>query len=423
MNPLWEKNISSEGNIIYLRCQKCPQKTRIYQPLKSVLFVCPGCGKIYSREKELYNKLPEGDKRQNSQVLPLYISGQINNIKYTVIGFASKRERANITANWEEYVLVDEAGNNAFLNQSNGHWIFLTERAAPKDYNPKTPGILDNEGNRYDHYCSYYHVTKVVKGEFPYDAIDVKKTYTREYISPPRIITAEEKGAERTFFDGHYLKPAQIKKSFAAAELSLPPREGVGACQPFYFGIIPIQFYKLSLLFLIFTLPFYLFLKEEPGKDPLATIHLEAIDSLRTPRTVSPTFSINDRPALLRFESSSSTIDNDWVEADITLVNESTGTERYFSNGLEYYHGYDDEGSWSEGNFNNTKYLGSVEPGRYHIEAGLITVPGTRFMNYHLSVYQDTTTDWNYWISIIFLAACCAIVSFGHSAFEKQRYE
>jgi hypothetical protein len=421
MNSLWEENIFTKTGSTFMRCKNCEAETRIYRPQSTVLFSCPKCHKIYSKENEEYNKLSVKKRQGFSPVLPLNCKGEMNGIIYTVVGFALKHEKNNAYAKWEEYVLLDEQGHYAFLNQNGGHWLLLKERQKPGEFEPKSNFFINDDLMVYDYYTSYYYLTDDLAGEFPYDAIDVKKTYIREYISPPYIFTSEQKGNTHIYFQGSYLRPGEVKKIFSDTDPTLPSREGIGSCQPFYFGINPRRFTILSLFLFLISLPLYIFMRDEVSNQALASLKTSSLDS-SVQHVVSPSFEIRDRPAILRFDSYCS-LDNNWAEADLALVNETTGKERSFSTGLEYYHGMDDEGAWHEGSESQTDYLGQVEPGRYHVEAVFSGSRGANYSNMQVLVYKDSSTPWNYWLCIGLLAAICCLVQFASHHFEKKRDE
>lgn len=423
MSAYWTENSLTDPWGTFILCKKCDTKTRLYNPEKVEIVCCPKCKKVYSRNRQEYDKLGPKQPESKSVSIPLYSKGTIKGVEYIVVGCAGKHEKNNASAKWEEFVLVDEKGNYAFLNESCGHWLFVKERDKPGQYNKDLDIFLNDDINTYSLYSSYYQITRYAVGEFPYDVIDVKSTYTREFISPPSIFTCERRGKDEKYFQGFYLKRRLVAKAFDGAIIAMPDKEGLGSCQPFYFGIKPKRFTTLSLLFCLLTLPFFLATLQEPSATPLASLRSPDYDSLWTKPVVSPAFELEDGNSLLRFDSYSS-VANDWMDADITLVNETTGKERSFTSGLEYYSGYDDEGEWHEGESSHQNYLGNVEPGKYHIEA---TFSGShsiyRTPEFRIAVYKDYSTIWNYWLLMFSLIGISMILLLIENWFEKKRME
>lgn len=60
-------------------------------------------------------------------------------------------------------------------------------------------------------------------------------------------------------------------------------------------------------------------------------------------------------------------LSNNWTEANMVLVNEKTNETWSITKNIEYYHGYDDGESWSEGSTSETVTLSHIAAGRYHI--------------------------------------------------------
>lgn len=403
------------------KCGKCGANNPVHRPFGLTVFACPSCKSITLTDNSTLNKTNINTKGKFSPLIPLQSKGLIKGVAYTVIGAAQKREKYNSRAVWEEYVLSDETGQCAFLSQSGGHWIFLKQREKPAEYNPNSDFFENDDGQNYTFYTSYYSLTKNFIGEFPYDVTEVDKTFTREYIMPPFMFSAEEHDSELTCFAGEYMTPRQVRRSFSNSELTLPTREGIGSCQPFYFGIQPQRFAWLSFLFFIITLPLFLAMSKKVSNLALASAKLATFDSLYQSHNVSPSFEIADGPALLRIDSYSP-VNNEWAEAEINIVNELTGKERSLGAGVEYYSGYDEDGGWSEGSVAGSVYVNAVEPGRYHIESKLST-SAVRPLYFEFNVYHDDPTGWNYCLVLLVLGGVCALILFAGYHFEKKRNE
>jgi hypothetical protein len=58
-------------------------------------------------------------------------------------------------------------------------------------------------------------------------------------------------------------------------------------------------------------------------------------------------------------------IDNNWAYTAADLVNVDTGEVTSFDANLEYYHGYEDGESWSEGHPQTTQFIGPRKSGTY----------------------------------------------------------
>src|SRR6266576_632867 len=63
----------------------------------------------------------------------------------------------------------------------------------------------------------------------------------------------------------------------------------------------------------------------------------------------------------------STDLDNHWIYLNYALINEDTGQAFDFGREVSYYHGYDSDGSWSEGGPNDKVAVPSVPAGRYYL--------------------------------------------------------
>ncbi|HKC68396.1 MAG TPA: hypothetical protein VKG26_09205, partial [Bacteroidia bacterium] len=304
------------------------------------------------------------------------------------------------------------------------HWIFLKECGRPINFSEKTVchEFENLDGLTYKIYSSYYQITETATGEFPYDVIDVKKRFSREYVCAPYIFTYEHFNNEKTYFQGQYVTPSELKKAFSDTDLTLPSREGIGSCQPFYLKINHNSFLKFSLWFFALTIiPFFLAFDSRVAV-PLSSNKIVLVDSVKTQQLVSNSFTLYEPgPSLLQINTHSS-IDNDWIEADVTLVNEKTGEEKTFVTGMEYYHGYEDGESWSEGGNEKTDYLNNIKPGKYHLEMRVFGSDKTTYRDIQIQLLKAYPSSWNYWLLIGVLAVITAIIVYLGNRFESARF-
>lgn len=61
-------------------------------------------------------------------------------------------------------------------------------------------------------------------------------------------------------------------------------------------------------------------------------------------------------------------VDNSWLRADVCLINVDTRRRRCLEQRVEYYHGVDGEGAWSEGSREHAGYFSSIAPGTYRLQ-------------------------------------------------------
>jgi hypothetical protein len=82
---------------------------------------------------------------------------------------------------------------------------------------------------------------------------------------------------------------------------------------------------------------------------------------------VTPSFKLDKRRSNLEFDIEAP-VDNSWFEFTATLVNANTGAEYSLEKGVEYYHGYSEGESWTEGSTRETAYLSEIPAGTYNLQ-------------------------------------------------------
>jgi hypothetical protein len=195
-------------------------------------------------------------------------------------------------------------------------------------------------------------------------------------------------------------------------------REGTGNCQPSFPGFSHTNFLKLTVL--LFLAAFLLYKGATYDREPLqlAATQVQLYDTLKVSKIVTPSFTLANK-TLLRCDGRAS-INNDWVEISVNLVNEKTGAEKSFVMGLEFYTGYDD-GYWSEGNQARTSYVNSLPAGTYHAEIEVAGSDKHDAKVVDVSLFEDYPTSWNFWLLMGIVGGISIIIYYIGNKFESQR--
>lgn len=145
-------------------------------------------------------------------------------------------------------------------------------------------------------------------------------------------------------------------------------------------------------------------------------------DSLMGTTIASEPFSLQGRTSNLSFDYYSD-VSNTWAEAEIMLVNDQTNETRGLSIGSEHYSGYDDEGSWSEGDPRDVRILSSVAPGTYHLNVKHTkSTGGSGGNNFSVEVKHDVPVDSNFFIIAFLIGLVPAFSWIRRRQFEKSRW-
>jgi antitoxin component YwqK of YwqJK toxin-antitoxin module len=247
-----------------------------------------------------------------------------------------------------------------WLTEFDGHWNYvITTKTKPTKLVSK----------KVTHLNKSYHLfhkgsAKViyVVGEFYWQVKRGETVQVEDYVSPPEILSSEKSDNEIVWSLGEYVSSSEVKSSFQITK-SMPLQIGVGPNQPSTVKNNSIGMYWVIFLSIIFF------------------IQLSAIDS--TNKTVysgqfiyscsdnvklrvTPQFKLDEKMANLEVTVSSA-VQNNWLEVQSDLINDGNGESEDFEQGIEYYSGFDSDGSWSEGSPNSSVILSSIPSGTYHL--------------------------------------------------------
>jgi hypothetical protein len=115
-------------------------------------------------------------------------------------------------------------------------------------------------------------------------------------------------------------------------------------------------------------------------------------------------------------------VDNNWIYLNYALINEDTGHAYDFGREVSYYHGYDSDGSWSEGSSKDTVTIPSVPPGRYYlrIEPESDYYRGTIY--YSITLKRDVPQASFFGLGVLALLVPAGLITWRSINFEHLRW-
>lgn len=383
-------------------CPHCHHPVTVYDPSGTEFVVCINCHSYcrFIATGHLQVQQPVSPIKF-TPVLALGAEGVLKDIPYKVIGYMEKKETGTeYEYEWREYMLYSYQKGYAFLAEYDGHWSLIAGKQHYPEVDTATEDgyVANMDGVDYALYNKYSPVITALTGEYDWDAYE-ERVSTSEYINPPFILVKEENKSNPKIIDwylGEYIHPREIAAGFNVDISRFPHMVDIGANQPNPYKERWDQVLKLSVAALVLMIavqltfailrPTQLIMNKSvdlslpPLPKPDSTKHDTGINSANNLFTYqsNPTgnyeyqslktsaFTIYSGPAPVKIEINAP-VDNNWLEATLELVNEKDNQTWDVTREIEYYHGYEDGESWSEGSTSESVTLPAIPPGKYHL--------------------------------------------------------
>lgn len=395
-------------------CFYCNTVTDLDVYFEPETFACPSCKRVYFKRDADYKFRDKFDYVYDHEGLELGKKAVIKGTEYTLSGIVLKKAFGSFY--WKEYILHNKELEFVYLSEACGHWILLKdiETEFDADYHPT---VLEHGGMTFSLY--EYSNAEIVSalGYFDFD-VSKSKVHTSEYINPPFMVSIEKTDGVTSTYFGEHISKKEIRKAFPGSYV--PSQNGVGIVQPFLINVkyTALIFCAVTLLILMSN---WALNKDRVKQDVLnATI---AFDDFAGKDYVTPSFELNGSSAPFSIYISSD-VNNSWANVQVALVNEKTGEETYASKDIEYYHGYTDGESWTEGATSEEFNLCGVSRGKYHLSITPMKAPED-MSNSLLTVKAswNKPSNRNVWMVIVFMVAFLGVAYFLNRYFETKRWE
>ena len=396
-------------------CYDCNTVTELEVGFEVVNFVCPNCKTVYVADQN-------GQFRRRSQYkkyvfdYPLEIGdvGFLKGSNYTVTGILKKNVHPNFS--WTEFILQNEAKEFLYLSLANGHWMMLTEMEEVFEVK-KHPLILEHENEDYKIF--EYSDAQIIsaQGFFDFELPQNKYIHLVEYIKPPYLISVERMHGVETAFYGEYVNKKVIKKAFR--KTFLPYQSGVNMIQPFGFDMRNTA--VIFCVFALFILTANWFIYKDQKEQHVFSKNIR-FNAFNNKEITSESFVLNGASAPMTIGVSTG-VDNSWANVNVALINEETSEEINANKDIEYYHGYTDGESWTEGSQSEKFNICGVKGGKYHLSITPMKAPeDVTNSEFKINVVWNQPSDRNAWFVIILMMVVLAIIYFFKYSFEKNRW-
>jgi hypothetical protein len=432
--PLPTPSTSGTAPKPYLKnfdCPQCGASIAIRCVGATINAVCQQCGALIDTNRKDYQIIDQFKQSTLQMQIPLGSRGSLKGIEWEMIGYTQRYDEDYLFT-WQEYLLFNPRYGFRFLVEADRHWSLVQLlRSQIKDKG----GSLFNQheqvefdGKKYKLYHRGRANVSSVVGEFYWRVKVNDQVQYVDYICPPYSLTKEFNLQETVWSQGEYLSREEVQDAFKLKE-DLPKPSSIGQLQPnpFQEKILPANL--LALLFFV-GLMFIGLLSGiiSPTRELFHQDYQLTQQSMGKEWT-SKSFVIES------FRNSvdvniGANLDNNWAELEFELVNDVTGETAYGTKTIEYYHGYDSDGSWSEGSNNTNITIPSVENGLYHlvftptmsVQPEGSTHPVKDF-GINIRTIANAPNYANFWLCAILLGIYPVWLFFRSYSFEANRWQ
>ena len=330
-----------------LSCPACGATTAVRLFGHAVNVVCQSCHTLLdARDAGVTILQKYTDAARYEPRIPLGTRGTLHDAVYEVVGFQVRQVEIDGTRyQWREYLLFNPYKSFHYLTEYDGHWNFVTPLPLLPGGDP-TPSSASRSyhGQTFKHFQTADATTVFVLGEFPWQVRVGEKATAADYVSPPRMLSAEASAdKEVTWSLSEYTSGADIWKGFALGGLP-PMAEGVFANQPSPYPPIVRWIWKnAAVLMMLAAVVWLAYLVTAPQKQVFTQgfvydARAGGPATIADASFVTPTFALEGRPSGVRIETAAD-VDNQWLGLGYTLINDETGDTFDFGREVSYYHG------------------------------------------------------------------------------------
>ena len=418
-------NPSGTPQVRSLNCPGCGAALTIRSFNQAVTVVCDHCHSILDAQDARLTILQKFKVTVDEYppLIPLGTRGTIRGTAYEAVGFQRRTIHVEgISYSWHEYVLFNPYKGFRYLTEYNGHWndtsILKSLPIVNDDVSPPTVSYL---GQTYKNFQTANAATSFVLGEFPWQVRVGESAEVSDYVSPPRVISSEQTGKEITWSMGEYISGRDIWKAFS---LQGDPPEPVGVYEdqpsPLSASTATIWFaFAVFLVVLVLLLmSFSIFARNEQVIDGNYTFNTSAREEASF---VTDVFELKGHTSDLELKTTAD-LNNNWIYLNYALINQDTGQAYDFGREVSYYHGYDEDGAWSEGSREDSVAVPSVPPGNYYLRIEPESDFGHGTISYSIFVTRDVPQMSFFGLALLALLLPAGFITWRSMSFEHLRW-
>jgi len=348
-----------------ISCPSCGGAIEIKAAGYSVTVACQYCGSILDVANPDVQLITEYHQAAVATILPLGKRGSLFGVEWEAIGYLI---RSDGDASWTEYLLFNPYAGYRWLVLSEGEWQYgtmLLDR-------PKSRGgemVRWRERIYNQDYSTLTTTTNRVVGEFYWRVQAGDQVMGCTYSNKAGEKLSLERSKDEVNWT--HLVPITAETVHAAFDLPPPPtpsfatrmRAEYDDAEGMSWQDLPQMFgMAVGAAFLIFIIMIG-FSFSTARVDGTASVTVGAPERSVTLGTI-----VASRPRqFVTVNVRASNFVNRWVDLDYSLVDRKTQQSIDAYSVVEYYTGYDSDGSWSEGDYRARTLFASVPSGTYDL--------------------------------------------------------
>jgi hypothetical protein len=408
-----------------LNCPNCGATVQLRSGDLAQAVACSSCAAVLDAKDPNLRVLQEFQGRMRwTPLIPLGTRGKLKGDPYEVIGFQVRGIRVDDTDYfWREYLLWNPYKGFRYLTEYEGHWNdVITVKRTPEEVKVSGRPVVTYLGETFKHFQTAEAKTEFILGEFPWEVRLGDKATTRDFVSPPHILSEEMTESESTWSLGTYVAPRYIWESFQLP--GDPPRpKGIYANQPDPNTGQASGLWQLYLVFAAIIIALLVVRQLTARRDQVFRGEYQ-VTSHNPDSTafVTPVFTLQGRTSNARL-SIDTDLSNNWAYFNLALISDENGTAYDFGREVSYYYGHDSDGSWREGSTVDRVTLPTIPSGRYYLRVQPEIGSDNQFpLNFVLTVQRDVPSVAFFLGVLGLLAVPPLFAAFRRQAFEGLRW-
>ncbi|HAA48912.1 MAG TPA: hypothetical protein DCE43_04285 [Planctomycetaceae bacterium] len=213
-----------------VNCPSCAGPLTIQDPGASQRIACQYCGALHAVNDGKLKFLEELGKPEHKPIIPLGSEGELQGIKFTVIGYLRRSMKyAGGVYPWSEYLLWAKGRPYYWLVESTGHWSLGTAVSGGQVTGGAGADVeIHCDGVKYRMFDKYKATVDVVVGEFYWQVEKGETVDAADYVCPPLMVSREiskkvrgkslstvsGKSREISFTKLEYIKASEVGAGF-----------------------------------------------------------------------------------------------------------------------------------------------------------------------------------------------------------------